>query len=354
VDAVTGEWMIYGANGYTGELIARTAAQRGLRPVLAGRSFPAITRLADELRLRAHVFDLKDAAAVDHYLAEVDVVLHCAGPFSATSAPMLAGCLRTGTHYLDITGEIAVFEHAYSQHEAAADAGVVVCPGVGFDVIPTDCMAATLLAAMPDATHLALGFDTRGRMSVGTRKTSVESLRTGGQVRRDGTVVRIPIGGLTRQINFGNGTKPAAAIPWGDVASAWRSTDIPNIEVYIPTPPSRSNSLRWVNRLRPILRLGVFQGIAKRGAGKSGGGPTAQERAKTPTYVWGEVRNAAGAVKTGRIKTANGYTLTVDGSLAVVDYVLHNAIAGGAYTPSQLMGPDLVTRLPGSGELVIK
>jgi short subunit dehydrogenase-like uncharacterized protein len=350
---MTGEWMIYGANGYTGELIAREAVRRGLRPILAGRNLGKLEPLAAELKLAAQVFDLASTAAVDTYLAEVELVLHCAGPFSATSAPMLAGCLRTKTHYLDITGEIAVYEHAYGQHEAAAAQGIVVCPGVGFDVIPTDCVAATLADALPDASHLALGFDTRGGMSSGTKRTAVESLRTGGQIRRDGAITAVPMGTPQRRIDFGRGVKPASAIPWGDVASAYRTTGIGNIEVYVPTPAQRSSSLKWVNRLRPLLKTGLLQRIAKSRAGKAGSGPDAAARARTPAWVWGEVRNAAGVTKTARIKVANGYTVTVDGSLAVVEYLLANRLAGGAYTPSQLMGADLVTKLPGSGELTV-
>jgi len=154
-------WMIYGANGYTGELIAREAARRGLKPVLAGRRRESVEELARTLGLEARAFGLDDVAALTGQIQGHALVLNCAGPFSATAAPMMEACLRAGAHYLDITGEIAVFEHAQSLDARARDAGVVLCPGVGFDVIPTDCVAAALKAALPDATHLALGFDSR-------------------------------------------------------------------------------------------------------------------------------------------------------------------------------------------------
>ena len=340
------DWMIYGANGYTGELIAAEAVARGLRPILAGRSHDKVLKLASELDLPSRVFPVDDPD-----LDGVGLVLHCAGPFSKTSAPMLEACLGAGVHYLDITGEIDVFEHAHQQHQRAVDAGVVVCPGVGFDVIPTDCLAATLSEAMPDATHLALGFDSRTRMSPGTTKTSLESLGLGGRVRRDGKLVVVPMGGSTRTIDFGTGEKMAATIPWGDVATAYYTTGIPNIEVYVPSSPKRARSLKLVNLLRPILRGSMLQQMLKARVPQTG--PDEQMRAKTPVYVWGEVRNEAGQVKVGRVKTPNGYDLTVTGSLAFVSHLLEHRPAGGYYTPSQLLGADLVGKLPGCGPMVL-
>jgi short subunit dehydrogenase-like uncharacterized protein len=340
------DWMIYGANGYTGELIAREAAARGLKPILAGRSRDRLAPLAAELDLPLRVFDLSN---VD--LSGVSLVLHCAGPFSATARPMMDACLLDGVHYLDITGEIAVFEHAHSLHDRAAARGIVVCPGVGFDVIPTDCVAATLKAALPDATDLALGFDTRSRMSPGTTKTSMESLGTGGKVRRDGKIVTVPMGGLHRRIDYGAGEKWAPAIPWGDVATAYYTTGIPNVTVYVATSESSKRGLRMANILRPIFKLSVLQNVMK-GRVKVAG-PSPEERERTPVYVWGEARNDAGDIKVARIKTANGYDLTVTGSLEVVAHVLREQPAGGYYTPSRLCGADLVGRLPGSGPMVV-
>lgn len=159
------QWMIYGANGYTGELIAREAARRGLKPVLAGRRRDSVEVLACALGLEACAFDLDDVVALTGQIEGQALVLNCAGPFSATAAPMMEACLRGRAHYLDITGEIAVFELAQSLNARAQDAGVALCPGVGFDVIPTDCVAAALKQALPDATHLALGFDSRSGFS---------------------------------------------------------------------------------------------------------------------------------------------------------------------------------------------
>jgi|SRR5579859_707259 len=345
-------WMIYGAAGYTGQLIAREAKARGLSPVLAGRSAEKLAPLAGELGFSQRIFDLTSASAIANHLEGIGLVLHCAGPFSATSRQMIGACLEKRAHYLDITGEISVFEHAREKNEAAARAGIVVCPGVGFDVIPTDCVALTLKNALPDATHLALGFDSRAHLSPGTAKTTVEGLALGGKIREDGVIRDVPLAYRTRRIDFGAGEKLAMTIPWGDVSTAFQTTGIPNIEVYIPGSPRFIAATKRANYLRWLVRLGPVQAIMKRRAGRMRG-PSADERAKLPTYVWGEATNAKGEKKTARIRTENGYSVTVTGSLYVVDHLLREKPPGASFTPARLLGADLVTKLPGSGPMVV-
>lgn len=346
-------WLLYGANGYTGELIAHEAVRRGLRPILAGRSAAPVAALAARLGLEQRAFALDSPDALRRGLEGVSLVLHCAGPFSVTAAPMLEACLAARAHYLDITGEIAVFELAQSLAARARDAGVVLCPGVGFDVVPTDCLALALAESLPAATHLALGFDGASAFSRGTARTVIEGLGQGGAVRVDGRIVRVPLGWRDRRIDFGNGEKLAVTIPWGDVSTAFHTTGIPNVEVYVPASPRRVASLRRMNWVRPLLRLGVVQRWMKSRVDAQPAGPDERERERTPTHVWGEVRDAAGAVRTGRVRTANGYTVTVHAALGVVERLLAGAAPAGATTPARLMGRDYVERLPGSGPIVV-
>lgn len=346
-------WMIYGANGYTGELIAREAVRRGIAPVLAGRSRDKIEPLARELGLESRAFGLDDPAQAARQLEGIALVLHCAGPFSATAAPMMEACLRARAHYLDITGEIVVFEMAQTLDARAREAGIVICPGVGFDVIPTDCVAAALKQALPDATHLTLGFDTRSGMSPGTAKTSVEGLAQGGRVRRDGRIVAVPLAHRVRRIDFGDGEKSAMPLSWGDVSTAFHTTGIPNIEVYIPASSGMIAGAKFSNFIRPVLGLASVQKWLKARIDRSVKGPGEAIRSKQPTFVWGEARNASGQTKVARVRTDNVYSLTITGALAVVDHLMNHAPAGGAYTPAKLVGADLVTRLPGSGPIQI-
>ncbi|HZF17167.1 MAG TPA: saccharopine dehydrogenase NADP-binding domain-containing protein [Steroidobacteraceae bacterium] len=346
-------WLLYGATGYTGELIARAAVKRGLNPILAGRTPARVSRLASELGLEARSFPIENTTAVVDGLREVGLVLNCAGPFSATASQILQGCFALHAHYLDITGEIDVFERAQHHAGTARRARVVVCPGVGFDVVPTDCLAAHLKAALPDASHLALGFDGGGIPSRGTAKTMVEGLASGGRVRADGQLKSVPLAFRTREIDFGAGIKKAVTIPWGDVSTAAWTTGIENIETYIPSSPRSIQRLERLERWRRLLATRPAQWWLKRLAHRAPPGPSEGVRAATRTYVWGEVRNASGAVRTARVATANGYTLTTEAALAIVRRMLEAPPAPGYYTPSQIMGADFVAALPGSSAVAV-
>jgi short subunit dehydrogenase-like uncharacterized protein len=339
--------IIYGANGYTGALIARLAAARGLRPILAGRSHDAVAALARSLGLEQRVFALEDTAARDRALGEVAVVLHCAGPFAHTWRLMVDGCLRTKTHYLDITGEIAVFEALARRDAEARAAGIMLLPGVGFDVAPTDCLAAHLKRRLPSASQLALGFQALGRVSQGTANTAVENLARGGMVRRDGALVAVPADYKTRVIDFGRGPVTASAIPWGDVSTAFYSTGIPNIEVYTALSITAHRLMAASRYLGPLLESYAAQRILKRLVRSQPPGPSDAERARGFSLVWGEVANDAGERRISRLRGPEGYTLTALSALAIVDKVLAGHAPAGFQTPSRAYGADFILEIPG-------
>ena len=346
------QMMIYGANGYTGELIAKEAVGRAFKPVLAGRNKQDINQLAESLNLTARVFGLNSVEQVIRQLKDIHLVIHCAGPFSATAESMMQACISSNTHYTDITGEISVFERAQVLNDDAKSANIVLCPGVGFDIIPTDCIASQLKEKMPDATYLALGFDSDSGMSPGTSKTMVEGLGGGGKIRRDGKIIQVPLAYKTRQIDFGRGEKNAITISWGDVSTAFHSTGIPNIEVYIPISPRGARSIRRLNWIRWLLGMKFVQNYMKNKAGKSAKGPGEEQRKTQRTYLWGEVKNAEGKTVTARLETCNGYTLTYLGAVEVAKFLMENKVPGGAYTPSRLINNKLVHRLPETSEMV--
>ena len=342
------KWMIYGANGYTGRLIAEEAARRGLRPILAGRNASAIEPLAKQLKLPVRAFALDNRAAVKAGLKDIGLVLHCAGPFSATSAPMVEGCLDVGAHYLDITGEIDIFAACHALDAVARKRGIVLMPGTGFDVVPTDCLAAQLKREMPDASSLVLAFDASGGPSPGTALTGVEGLGKGGRARINGLVTKVPLAWKTRTFDRDGEPRFAMTIPWGDVYTANISTGIANIEVYMGVPPASATRLRRIRWLGRVLGTAPVQAWLKAQVAKRVRGPSEKGRAASDTRVWGEVRNNAGNELKAQLSTPNGYELTVTASLGIVQRLLEGTQpTGGYYTPSQLMGADYVLALPG-------
>jgi short subunit dehydrogenase-like uncharacterized protein len=342
--------MIYGANGYTGRLAARFARSRHLDPVLAGRHAEPIRELAGELGCETRVFDLADPAKVAANLEGIAAVLHCAGPFSATSAPMLAGCLRAGTHYLDITGEIAVFESIHSRDREIRSAGIVAIPGVGFDVVPTDCLAAMLKRELPSATHLKLAFMSRhGKLSPGTAKTVAEGLPDGGRIRRDGKIVKVPAAYKIDVIAFTEDLAvTAVTIPWGDVATAYYSTGIPNIEVFAGIPEKQIAKMKIPGFMRWLLGLAPVQAFIKAQIDRRVKGPTDEQRASDQMYVYGEARDGSGRKVAMRLRTREGYTLTAESGVKATEKVVEGGLAPGFHTPSMAFGAEYVMDLEGS------
>jgi short subunit dehydrogenase-like uncharacterized protein len=335
-------WMIYGANGYTGELIAREAARRGERPLLAGRSAERIEALARELGCPSRVFDLD---APD--LSGVSLVLHCAGPFIHTSKPMVKACLAAGGHYLDITGEIGVFESVLRRDDEARQRGVTLMPGVGFDVVPTDCLAAMLHAELPDANELWLAFSMRnGGVSRGTLKTMIEGAGRGGAIRRNGRIEVVPQLFDVRTIPFASGPRLAMTIPWGDVSTAFHTTGIPNIRVYSSQSPRAIRRMRWMQPILPLLRIGALRRLAQKYADRRTG-PTAEERARARIEIWGRVTNDKGREVTRTMSVAEGYDFTVLSALEAVHRVLA-APKPGAFTPAKYFGAGFVKDIPGT------
>jgi short subunit dehydrogenase-like uncharacterized protein len=340
-------WMIYGANGYTGRLIAEEAVRRGGKPILAGRRREAIEGLASSLGCEARVFPLTTPEEIVRHLADCPLLLNTAGPFSATAAAMMEACLTAGAHYLDITGEIDCIEAAAARHKQAVERGICLIPAVGFDVVPTDCLAAMLARHLPDATHLQLAFRGLQTISHGTAQTVLENLPRGGRARIDGRIVRVPLAWKVQQLAFREGRQWAMTIPWGDVASAYHSTGIPNIEVYMGVTRRQIKLLRVFRWLAPLFRLGPIQGMLRWGVKRQVNGPSADERDQQRASIWGRVQNAEGQSVEATLQTPNGYTLTVLTALAAVERTLQTPPPPGFHTPSGAFGEDFVLKVPG-------
>lgn len=343
------KFLLYGAYGYTGRLITEKAKAYGLSPVLSGRNADKLAALGSEFNLETLVLDLKDKAALEAALKDFPLVLHAAGPFKHTAGPMLEACLNTGTHYLDITGEIEVFEMAHSLDETAKAKKIMLMPGVGFDVVPTDCLAAYLKQELPDAQDLKLAYASlKGGISRGTALTMAESIGEGSARRIDGKIRRVPLGEHTMMIDFGPKSLFVMSIPWGDVSTAYYTTGIPNIEVYTAIHPKAYKKVKWQKYLGWLFRLPFVKSFFREQARNRPAGPSAEKRAKALSLIWGQVTNDAGQTKTARLTTKDGYSLTAHTSLMIAKKVLANELKFGFQTPAACYGPELIMEVEGS------
>ncbi len=345
------QWMIYGANGYTGKLLAEEAVRRGHRPLLAGRSPAKIEIIADELGLEHVAFDLHNTTALKQALSRVSLVLHAAGPFSNTSAPMVAACLQTGTHYCDITGEISVFEQTFANDAAARHRGIVLMSGVGFDVVPTDCMARYVAEQITEPTNLELAFAAISQASPGTTKTALEGVGGQGTVRRNGVLIPYPIGEGVRRVRFIDRERTVMPIPWGDLATAFRTTRIPNITTYMPMSESTG---RWLQIAGPLLRRAMasyaIRRIAQRLVEHYVHGPNESLRQSGRSFVWAWASNDNGAAAEAWLETVEGYRFTAEAGVRSVERILEDQ-PRGALTPAQAFGADFVLSILGTRRL---
>jgi short subunit dehydrogenase-like uncharacterized protein len=335
--------LIYGAYGYTGRLIVEEALDRGLDVIAAGRNREKLEKLTAQTDCAGRWFSLSGDVA--EALEDVTVVLNCAGPFVDTYEPMIEACLETRTHYLDITGEIDVFEAIAERDREAENADICLLPGVGFDVVPTDCLAAHLKQRLPDAETLRLGIDHPGTVSGGTAATAIGQLGDGGRVRKHGEIVTVPAAWKTQVIDFGAGARTATTVPLGDISTAYYTTGIGDIEQYLPVTPSELRALRMLPYAAPLFRVTSVKLAAQWLARRLARGPNETERAKKRAYIWGEVSNGT-ETAVSRLETPETYAVTVDAATTAAQRVLEDAPVGFE-TPAVAFGPDFVCSLDG-------
>jgi short subunit dehydrogenase-like uncharacterized protein len=342
-------WMIYGANGYSAGLVIELAKKAGHDVILAGRNAQSIMELGKKHGLQTCTFGLDDKNVIIKCLQKIEVVLNCAGPFSRTAKAMVEACMVTKTVYLDITGEIDVFEMIHAKNMELVKAGTTAIPGVGFDVVPSDCLAKMLSELMPDAHSLELAFYPKdSRFSPGTMKTMVEGLSSGGRIRSDNQITHVPAAFEVKSIEFKPGRpKTCATIPWGDISTAWHSTKIPNIKVFTTASPGTIKSMRLSRYTGWLLAFPPVQALAKEIIGRKIKGPDAETRVKARTLFWGEAKSSDGKVATMRMETPEGYTLTAESALKCVEHCLSRRPAPGALTPSVAFGARFVKELTG-------
>lgn len=341
------KWMIYGAYGYTGRLVTEEAIQRGHQPVLAGRNAAKLKAMAEELNLEYVAFDLDDVETIVEAIREMEVVYHAAGPFIYTSDPMIRACLRAKTHYVDITGEYPVIENTFSYDNEAQAANITLISGVGFDVIPTDCMAKYVADQLPDADTLEIAFAAIGSVSAGTTQSVLELSSNGGRVRRNGHLRPYPLGKGAREVRFHDKTRTVMPIPWGDVSTGYRSTGIPNITTYMAYPRIAIQAAGLFGEVMPaLLSINAVKSLLSNIVKNTVTGPDAETLKSGKSHVWACVRNPAGQTVEAWLRAGEAYMFTAIAGVRVVEQLLDTALSG-ATTPANAFGADFVLTIPG-------
>jgi short subunit dehydrogenase-like uncharacterized protein len=335
--------VVYGSYGYTGALIVNLCRSKNLKLILAGRNEQQLKKQSEQSGYPYEVVDSQDTDGLKKLLEPAFLVIHCGGPFRYTAKAMSEACIVTKTHYTDITGEYQVFESLSSLDQKAKESGVTIMPGVGFDVVPSDCLALHLKNRLPSATHLQLAFTmSKGGLSRGTSKSMTEGLGDGGLIRKDEKLEYCALGSKVLEIDFGSFKTKTLCIPWGDISTAWRSTRIPNIEVYtgatdtMITNAKRSNYFNWLLRMRWVKKF-ILKQIDKKPAG-----PSDEKRESGRSFLWGKVWDASGKESVSRLETLSGYSLTTKTAVLIAEKILAGNFKSGYQTPAMAYGPELI------------
>lgn len=342
-----GQFMIYGATGYTGKLITRVAHEHGLRPILAGRNEEKLRSVAEPLGLEYRVVHLDDTTHLDKTLYDLTVVLNATSPFATTAPVLIDACLRTKTHYLDITGELAVFEALYRRDAEAKSRSVMILPGVGFVIVPSDCLAAHVAKRLPVAESLQIGVSRTDFISRGSYRTMSELLNEEVTIRREGKITAVPTGTLERSFDYGRGKRLSTAVSWADVFTAFLTTGIPNIEVYVEMNPVEQGMYWLHNRFAWMLNTIPGQLLLQAQVELLPEGPSDEERARQGRIIVAEAKDRSGRRAVSRLRVPDSYTFTALSAVAIVQRVLQGEVKTGFQTPARVYGADFVHDLEG-------
>jgi short subunit dehydrogenase-like uncharacterized protein len=349
---MSARWLIYGAYGFTGRLLAEEALRRGHRPTLAGRSRERLEWLGSRLGLPSVAVDLfSEPQRLREVLSDHALVFHAAGPFAFTSEPMVRACLDGRVHYLDLSGEIGPIEQVLSLDGLARERGVLLVPAAGFDVIATDCLARYVAERISEVRSLEMALAAIGEPSAGTLKSALEILSGGGRVRRNGALVPSPLGREVIRVRFPGKDALAVAFPGPDLVTAFHTTGAPEITVYMALGPAATWALRlagpgarWL--LAPERMRGALGRIAE--LGKRGPNEVAQATGRS--LIWARARSTRGDMAEAWLATMEGYRFTAVAGVRAVERVLERSgerkLDAGATTPARVLGADFVLELP--------
>lgn len=303
-----------------------------------------VSKLAKQHNCSFKVFDLEDVDQVNQNLSQIHTVLNCAGPFRFTAKKLIDACLASQTNYIDITGEIDVIDYAWSKNEEAKKNGIVILPSAGFDVIPTDCLSKKLSEKMPDANQLELAILNNGKISRGTFLTTLEMMREVGKIRTSGKIIDSEIGEYFIKHQFNKLKINGVSIPWGDVCSAFYSTGIPNIKVYLHLPPVVIYLRKVLAKMLKVLSVNFVFKIIKKIISKNLTGPDKKTRDKSSAIIWGRVTNSNGENYEEAYEFIDGYSLTAIGAADCADALLNDMISSGTTSPSILFGSEFMNK----------
>jgi short subunit dehydrogenase-like uncharacterized protein len=344
--------VIYGSYGYTGDIIVEDSLTKNFTILLSGRDEQKLKIQSQKTGYPYKAVDLNKHQALVDLLTGSQVLINAAGPFKHTATQMIEACIEAKTHYMDINGDISVFELIKTYDYKAKFAGIMLLPGTGFDVVPTDCLALKLKQKMPKAIHLKIAFaNINGGISHGTATTVASRLGEKAVYRKNGKLTPIALGKKGIWVDFGEKKLFVMSIPWGDISTAFVSTGIPNIESYMAVKPFIFHLLKFQFMVNWALRTPLLRSLIQKNIDAKPAGQNKMERDQGYTLVWAQIMDIEGKIDTLKIRTPNAYSLTATATLRIAEKILNGDFKAGYQTPAKAYGENLIFEIEGVKEL---
>lgn len=328
---------VYGATGYTGDLVVAELRRRGLDVVLSGRRADALAAVAARHGLDPATA-VRPAAADDHTalvaaFTGCAAVIACAGPFGLYGEGAVRAAIAAGVHYVDTTGEQPFIRAVIERHGPAAErAGVALVSGMGFDYLPGDLLCHVTAAGAGRLRDLTVAYAPAGfGPSRGTAKSALvqmsgsEDVYTGGRLQP--ATLRQPVG---RRFDFGPGigVKPVARYPAGEVVMVPRHVDTEQVtalisaDAFAPSPRLAAAVPALLPGMILLLRT-PLRGALMRGVDRFlPEGPTeAARRAVRYTIVCETTRADGTAGPRGVLTGSDIYGITAVTTAQAVEYM---------------------------------
>jgi saccharopine dehydrogenase (NAD+, L-lysine-forming) len=340
--------LIYGATGYTGRLIAERLVHSRCHTVIAGRTPHRVQTLSAALGIAGRTIAIEEAEALDQALDDVDVLINAASPFALTAPALIESCLRTKTHYLDITGELPVFQNAFLHDEAARGRGIMILPGAGFGVVASDCLAVHVAALVPNAKYLRIAVLRPGSFSRGTFRSALGVANSPVSIRRNGRLTLLPVGRLQRAFDFGDGERESVAVSWADVFTAYHSTGIRNIEAYFEAGLAARALYQLGAGVAGAMQIKPVKALIDAAAGVWPDGPSETRRQSEKCVIVAEAEDSWRQIRSARLETADGYSFTAQAAAAIAKRIVRGDFVSGFQTPARVYGADLALQFKGT------
>jgi short subunit dehydrogenase-like uncharacterized protein len=344
---VTDPILLYGATGYTASLVIDEMLRQGLRPILSARAPDALRARAERACLSYRPARLDHRGSLKTALDGMQVMLNLAGPYGTTSEPAIEACLETGVHYLDVSGEVDSVAKAARRHREARAQGIMLMPGAGFDVVPSDCLCAHAGRRLRDIQTLRIAVSGLDLASPGSLRTLAYELGRPTRVRHGGALRELPPGELTRRFDFGDGLRPCTAVSWADLVTAPVTTGATNVETYFESTAMVAAFVQYNRQLGWMHRLPWAAQWLELPMAFPTSGPTAEQRATRRATIVVEAEDSAGRSFTSTLSTPEVYSLTAQTATNIAGRVLAGDTEPGFQTPARLFGADFILRFSG-------